>query len=736
MSYIGQKIRHFRVVDRLAKGGMGDVYTAYDERLQRKVALKALRQEHRPNAEVKARLLREGRILSQLEHPNICRIYDLLEEDDTDVLVLELIEGKNLKKALRQGSLDDAQKMKVAIQVTEALAAAHGQSVIHRDLKPDNVMLTTAGEVKVLDFGLSRTAEEDTTVTVGDPRDLQDLDDAELRAKEERFRRLKTQLGSIMGTVAYMSPEQAQGEPATAASDMYSLGLLLHELFSGQSPYEPNQKLTMMLIKVSQADTLPVAGVDPDLAALIERMKSLAPAARPSAIDVRDRLLRIRDKPRRRRLRLLQVAAMAFLVVIAAVLGLQAHRIAREAERANREAARASQEAEASRQVSQFLIDLFELSDPGKARGNSITAREILDDGAQRITTELAGQPGIQARLMDTIGTVYGNLGLFDQALPLLRQALDRRFDLYGNEHAETAESQTHLAYFYWRQGRFDEAIPLYESSIDTQEKALGGQHPDLAKSLNGLAILYWNQGKYEAAENLYLRSLAIREEVHGEEHPDVAASLDNLAILYKDQQRPDRAEPLFLRSLRVREKLLGEDHPQLASSLNNLGGLYLAQKRFSEAKPLYERAVAIWEVAMGPEHPAVGVGLVNLATIHDELGDRDTARELYDRCLAIFEGALDPEHPYVAFGLAGRGTVLLKEGRFAEAKAPLQRALAIQEKRLGVEHVQVGYRLKELARVFQGLGDTARAEAHLERAQRILSQALGPDHPDVVEEI
>ena len=733
MSYIGHKIRHFRVVDLLAKGGMGDVYAAYDERLQRRVALKALRQEHRPNAEVKARLLREGRILSQLEHPHICRIYDLLEEEDTDVLVLELIEGKNLKKALQEG-LDDEQKMRVAEQVTQALAAAHGQNVIHRDLKPDNIMLTPAGDVKVLDFGLSRTAEEDTTVTVGSPRDLLDLDDAEIQEREERYLRLKTQLGSIMGTVAYMSPEQAQGEAATAASDIYSLGLFFHELFSGESPYEPGQKLTMMLIKVSQAETLPVRGVDPDLAALIERMKSLAPAARPSAIGVGERLLRIRDKPRRRRMRSVQAAAMAFLVLFAGILGLQTHRIGREAERANREAARAGQEAEASRQVSQFLVDLFELSDPGNARGNSITAREILDDGAARITTELAGQPRIQARLMDAIGTVYGNLGLFDQAMPLLRQALDRRIDLYGNEHAETAESQTHLAYYYWRQGKLDQATPLYESSIATQEQVLGPQHPDLAKSLNGLAIIYWDQGKYEAAEPLYRRSLGIREAAFGEDHPEVAASLDNLAILYNDQQRPAEAEPLYLRSLRIRENILGEDHPQVASSLNNLGGLYIAQKRFAEALPLYQRAVSIWEKAMGPEHPAVGVGLVNLATIQDELGHLEAARDLYDRCLAIFEAALDPEHPYVAFGLAGRSTILIKEGRFAEAKAPLERALAIQEKRLGPQHLQVGYRLKELALVYGGLGDAGRATELVARARTILAKALGPDHPDVPE--
>ena len=718
---------------------MGDVYLAYDERLRRKVALKALRHEHRPNAEVKARLLREGRILSQLEDPHICRIYDLLEEEDSDILVLELIEGKSLKQALQQAELDSEQKLRVAVQVAEALAAAHGQGITHRDLKPENVMLTPAGDVKVLDFGLSRTAEEEVSATLGGARQDQAHHEVAIRARAHCGRRLETELGSIMGTVAYMSPEQAQGDPATAASDMYSLGLLLHELFTGESPYELSgvrRPLTMMLLKVSQAETRAVTGVDPDLAALIERLKSLAPAARPSAIDVGERLRWICAKPRRRRRQALSAAGLVFLVVIAAVLGFQAHRIGREAERANREAARAGQEAEAARQVSRFLIELFELSDPGNARGNTVTAREILDDGARRISGELASQPRIQARLMDTIGTVYGNLGLFDQALPLLRQALDRRAELYGSEHSETAESRTHLAYLYWRQGKFEEAIPLYRSSIATQERVLGPQHPDLATSLNGLANIYWNQGKYELAEPLHRRSLAIREKAFGDEHPEVASSLDNLAIVLKDQERWDEAEPLYQRSLAIRERILGEDHHQVAASLNNLGVLYLAQKRFAAARPLYQRAIEIWERVMGPEHPAVGVGLINLATIHDELGHRDEARELYGRALAIFERTVGLDHPYSGYALAGQGTVLFREGRFAAAKAPLQRSLAILERSLGPEHVEVGRRLKELAALYARLGDPARAADSLRRARAVLERTLGPDHPEVVEEI
>ncbi len=736
MSYIGKKIRHFRVIDRLGKGGMGDVYVAYDERLRRKVALKAIRRQHRPNAEVKARLLREARILSKLDHPHICRIYDLLEEDDTDVLVLELIEGQNLKHALETRSLDGEGRMKIAVQIAGALAAAHGNGVIHRDLKPDNVMLTPTGDVKVLDFGLSRTDGDTATLTAASPQAAEDLDDPAAKARAERYRRIETELGNIMGTAAYMSPEQAQGEVATAASDMYSVGLIYHELFTGRSPYEPDLGLTAMLIKVAGAETFEATGIDPDLAALIERLKSLAPATRPPAIDVGERLRWIRDRPRRRRRRRLRGLATAFLVVVATILGFQAVRIGREAERANREAQRASQEAEAAQQISQFLIDLFELSDPGKTRGNTVTAREILDGGAEKIAIDLAGQPSIQARLRDTIGTVYSKLGLYDQAVPLLEQALESREQHLGTGHAETADSQLHLAYLLWQQGRFADAVPLYERSIETRRRLLGPDHPDLADSLNGLGIVYWNQGRYDDAEPLYKRSLEIRERALGSLHPKVASSLDNLAIVYKDQQRWDEAEPLYKRSLEIREQTLGADHPEIATSLSNLGALYLDQQRFAEARPLCERALPIWEKAVGATHPAVGVGLVNLGRVNLELGDLETSRQLYDRAVGIFEAALGPEHPYVGYALAGRGTILNRQGRYAEAESPLRRALAIQEHSLGPDHVDVGRRLKELAQAYKGQGDLTRAADSHARAREIMAKALGPDHPEVTEEL
>ncbi len=340
MTLVGTTVGRIRITDTLGEGGMGEVYVGYDETLKREVALKAIRDERRLDAETKARFLREARILSQLDHPGICRIHEFIEgDDDTDFLVLELISGKNLKDALKD-ELDPWHKLVIAEKVADALAAAHAKGVAHRDLKPENVMLTTEGEVKVLDFGLALNVDEQlTSMASADGAPGGDEDSPRASApssgtgeidweaptrppaavRERRDKRrvsstivaptvvdpgtpvpgaastdrppsatsghyFETQLGTIMGTVAYMSPEQARGERPTAAGDMYSLGLLLQELFTGRPPYEPSLPLAMLLLRASEGETVPVTGVDPDLATLINRLKSLSPEARPSAI--------------------------------------------------------------------------------------------------------------------------------------------------------------------------------------------------------------------------------------------------------------------------------------------------------------------------------------------------------------------------------------------------------------------------------------------------------------------
>ena len=443
---VGRRVGHFRVERFLAAGGMGSVYVGFDETLERRVALKAIRSRERLDPESRARFLREARVLSRLRHPHICQIHDYLEGEGIDFLVLELVEGRGLDAALEE-RLPLPVLERVAEQIAGVLVAAHEAGVVHRDLKPSNVMLTPDGQVKVLDFGLSRLVGGGPAVEAAAaaarssdaaaptvrappavPAAAEDWHGATVSLAPAApatprpgstgpLAELATQHGLVIGTPEYMSPEQARGEPVSPASDVYSFGLLLQRLFAGASPYGVGLAADELLRRAASGDTQPVAGIDSDLAALIGRMKALQPGARPSAADVAERLRFVRGKPRLRLRRLAAASAVALLALFAGVMALQAWRIAREAERASREAERARQEAAAAREVADFLVNVFEVSDPGEGRGSTVTARELLDEGAKRVSSSLADQPLTRSRLMDAMGVVYMNLGLYDQAL-------------------------------------------------------------------------------------------------------------------------------------------------------------------------------------------------------------------------------------------------------------------------------------------------------------------------------
>ena len=513
-----RRIGNIRLDQRLGEGGFGTVWAGFDERLEREVAVKALRAEAIDH-ETRARLLLEARSLSRLDHPNVCRIYDLIQDEHgVDHLVLERIRGRTLEQAMNDG-ISRRAKLRIAEQVAEALKAIHARDIIHRDLKPANVMLDGAGRkirVKILDFGLARDTEP-----------------------ESQWPPL-TATGIVVGSPLAMSPEQANADTVSTASDMYSLGLLLHELFTGRSPYEPGLSDTVVLRRAATSATLPVAGIDKHLAALIEELEAPAPEDRPAAAEAASRLRWIRAKPKRRRRRLAAAAVVAAFIAggVKYTFDLRRERAAALAARDAAEDAR--REAE---QVTEFMVELFEVSDPSKARGREVTAREILDRGAGRIAGELEGQPLVRARIMSTIGLVYRSLGDYDRSMDLEGQALDVRREILGDGSVEVAESLDNLGSLAYYRGRYQEAERLLERSLEIRERSLGPDHPDVATALHNLAAISSEQGDLERAEPLYRRSLAIRERTFGTDHREVVLSLGNLAVLFEHRGAPEEAE-------------------------------------------------------------------------------------------------------------------------------------------------------------------------------------------------
>jgi serine/threonine protein kinase/Tfp pilus assembly protein PilF len=767
MSLIGRSIGHIRIEGLLGRGGMGEVYVGYDETLQRRVAVKAVSPVYRLSHERKARFLREARALSRLDHPNICKIYDFVESEGADYLVLEYVEGASLGRAIASG-IDRPGRLKIALEIARVLVVAHGKGIVHRDLKPANIKLTPEGEIKVLDFGLARFLEAGHTPSagpsaeaeheagenrsagegagppgpippstpplspLGGPGPLRAAQSAKTmtlstpssplpgsRYSDQLAASAPTEQGAVMGTPYYMSPEQARGERITTASDMFSFGLILQEIFTGRPCHDATEDPTTLLSWAKTGESRPVKGLSADLTSLINRLKSRSAAARPTAVETVERLERIKDKPRRR-LRRLIVGAVATAFLLAGV------KYALDLGRERRQALQARDEAA---NVVKFLVNLFSVSDPGEARGNSITAREVLDKGAKEISQGLEKQPLTRARMMDAIGTVYRKLGLYDKSEPLVRGALDIREKSLPADDLQVADSLLSLGALRQVLGRYKESRDLYQRSLDIRSKALPADDPLIADAQIGLGEILFQLTKLPEAEALFKRSLEIREKALGPDHPDVARSLMDLGWLYYDSSRFAEAQSMYKRSLAILEKGLGPDHPDVAECLSNLGGLCLWQRRFGESEAYYQRALAIREKDLGPDHPQVAGTYDHLGLVYEYQNRFPEARAYAEKALAIRLKAQGPEHPDVGDCYFSLAVIEHRQGDLKAAEASYLRAIAIYEKTVGPEDVNLTTPLGNLADIRLQAGRLQEAEALLKRALSIREKAFGAGH-------
>ena len=799
-STVGEIISEkYKLLEELGSGGMGVVYKAEQIKpVKRNVALKIIKLGM-DTKQVVARFETERQALAVMDHPNIAKVFDGgTTETGRPYFVMEIVRGLPITEYCDKHKLTTRERLELLTHVCQAIQHAHQKGVIHRDLKPSNILVMVQEDKpvpKIIDFGIAKAIEHRLTE-----------------------RTLFTEQGQLIGTPEYMSPEQAEmsGLDVDTRTDIYSLGVILYELLVGVLPFDPEtlrsasfgeiQRIIREKEPPKASTRLSTLGdtqtsiaehrkADPsslrkelkgdldwitmramakdrtqryasasELEADIERYIRHEPvvAGPPSTI------YRIRKYIKRHKV---GVAAAA-LVILAILIGITGTSIGLfKAVRAEK---RARMEAETAQQVSDFLVELFKVSDPSEARGNTVTAREILDKGADKIDRELKDEPLVRARLMNTMGEVYHSLGLYNDAQALLEKglaireqsldpvdpavaesltalgnlfwrkgnyersrslherALEIRKEVFGPEHHTVASSLNNLANLLSDSGDYEGAKPLYERAVEIWEKTSGSDDTDLAIALNGLGLLLYEMGDYDEARPLYERSLAIYEKILGAEHPDLTNPLMNLGMLLRAIGEYEKARSHYERSLAIEEKTFGPEHPHIATTLSNLAILHATTANFEAARPLFERVLAINEKALGPEHPKVGSDVTNLGIINAQMGDFKTARPLLERGLAIKEKALGPNHPRVANDINNLASLLRDMGD-SEAALPLvERALAIREKTLGPEHPSVASSLNALADVLVETGDFARVKPLFERALTIQEKAVGPDHADV----
>jgi serine/threonine protein kinase/Flp pilus assembly protein TadD len=741
-SAMAERVGAYRIVREIGRGGMGAVYLAErdDGQFRQRAALKVARSGIGTDYLLR-RFIEERQILASLEHPYVARLLDGgVSADGVPWFAMEYVEGQPIDRYCDARRLTIEQRLKLFLDVCEAVQYAHRNLVIHRDLKPSNILVTADGGLKLLDFGIAKLLAPDHA--------------AEAEA---------TATGLRMMTPAYASPEQIRGDAVTIASDVYALGVLLYELVAGRHPFrapglttaelerrilEEQPERPSAMVTRAPGDALAVARgtsanrlsrrLRGDLDAIILKALEKGPERRYATADqlgtdVRRHLfsLPIAARPDTwayrasrliRRNRVAATAGGAFVLLLAAssaVTTVQSSRIRAQAERLARE-------NEKTDQVAAFLAGLFAVSDPDSARGQVVTARELLDRGAARMDRELANQPDVRARMLDAMGVAYGGLGIYDRAKPLLERALVIRRRLHDGDHPDLAASIYNLATILRFRGEFEPAEALFRDALAMRRRLFGDQHQIVVESLNGLGFVLRGRGADAEAESVYREALATAKAAYGGPHLEIAVTLNGLGTTLSDQGRFEDAVKAYREALAMHRALGGEDHPETGVVLLNLGRALDRKGDREEAEAFFRQSVAVSGRVQGDRHPVYALNLTLLADLLRRQGELAEAETLYRRALEIQRGVLPPRHANTASTLLGIGRLLMDRGRYREAEPLLREALAIREHALVANHWGTALARSALGACLSRLGRYEEAEPLLLDGYTRLRDAVG----------
>jgi serine/threonine protein kinase len=709
----------YRLVKKLGEGGMGQVWLAEQTApLQRQVALKLIKVGIYDDS-VLQRFQSERQSLAIMEHPSIAKVFDAgATVDGQPYFVMEYVPGVPITDYCDQKRLKIRERLELFVKVCEGVQHAHQKAIIHRDLKPANILVAEVDGKpvpRIIDFGLAKAATPQAVA-------------------ETMF----TQVGAFVGTPGYMSPEQADPkvQDVDTRTDVYSLGVVLYVLLTGFLPFdtkqwdkqplyevlrrlreeeprrpstkirmekesatgtaemrgtEPKQLVSLLhgdldciTIKALEKDRARRYGTPSELAGDITRYLGNEPVvARPASTSYR-----LRKYVRRHRIGVAAAAGVvAVLIAFAVMQAVQLRRITRERDRANR--------------ITEFMTNMFKVSDPSEARGNSITAREIMDKASKEIDAGLAKDPELQAQMMNVMGKVYENLGLFPRAHSLLTGAVDIRRRVLGPRNPDTLTSMSNLGSVLDDEGHYAEAEKLLRETGDIQRRVLGPNHPDTLFSMNELGWALLNEGRHAEAEKLDRETLDIRRRVLGPEHPDTLRSMASLAGTLEQQGHYPEAEKLQRDVLDIDRRVLGPEHPGTLTAMLNLSVYLLDEGRYAEAEKLLRETGDIQRRVLGPEHEGTLLTMLDLSVTLTREGRYAEAEKLLRETGDIQRRVLGPEHEETLLTRVNLAETLGREGRYAEAEKLVRETGDIQRRVLGHNHPDTALSTETLAEIF-----------------------------------
>lgn len=739
----GARIGAYTIVSALGAGGMGVVYRAEQDAPRRQVALKLIRPAltAQSSGSARQRFEREAAALGRLRHPGIARIFEAGAAEIAGAetpclapyLAMELVEGEPLTNAARRGDWPVRQRLRIMAEVCDAVAHAHERGVVHRDLKPGNIIIEPLPEgpaPKILDFGVARIVAEDGAAAAT----------------------LHTRAGQLIGTLTYMAPEQAAGAPdiIDTRSDVYALGVILYELLAGRPPIDlTGLSIPAAARAITEQAPPPLGASDRalrgDIETIVRKALEKDPAQRYAgasalAEDIRRHLddlpvaarppsaiVQIRKFSRRHR------AATAAAVTVAIVLAASVIGLSVLLARARAAEGSAQREAVRAGAVAEFLDGMLEGIAPDVAQGmDTELLRAILDRASARVDT-YSDHPLVEADIRTVIAASYEAAGFAALARPHAAAALALRRDALGASHLDTIGAIIRLGEVDYGLGDVAAALERSRDAETLAVAALGEDHDVTLWARNNVVVYTSHLGRPEEVDDLSLRVLQGRRRLHGPDHADTLISMSVRMHLLWDLGREDEAAQLGEETLAARTRALGPDHPDTLISANNLAALYEDLGRRNEAVAMHDRILESRRRLLGPDHPDTLVSMNNLASaLHDsEAGETELQRaealylEVFKRSATVFgEGHIN--RALTAHNLA---TLYRRQERYEQAAPFARLAAEVARAALPADHWQVGALQANHGATLGFLGHFQEAETMLLDGHAIILAAVGDQH-------